>query len=237
MTAGLEVTQTPEVALALRCLRSFEPDCVDTAGGDDFFWDAEGVEAVAGHCAGIVLPKAGETRAARLLAAGAATLLVGEAALRDSELISRLAADYPERVGIYAAVRRQRVTWTLDTESNADFRTLVPSIAAPGWEILLANGAESGVLLRWWLHAMRERGASHFLVQAEIRDDADLNLLAELVEEFGDRFWVAPLSANHLPYAEWVEYGRCRQLVLPPDDYQRQAEHFAAFLPANREES
>ncbi|WP_119334358.1 hypothetical protein [Hydrogenophilus thermoluteolus] len=216
--------------IALRRLVRFTVDSGETVGEEALLFDAPGIEEVASACAAIVLTREGEARAKTLLAAGARYLFLGEAALRDSECVARLAEAYPGRIGIFAPVRRQRVTWTLETESNADFRTLTPSIAAPTWEILLADGRESGVVLPWWLQAMRERGASQFLVQADLRDDSDLNILAELVEMVGERLWIAPLGPNHLPYVEWVKYGQCCQLALPDDDYRRKEELFAEFL-------
>lgn len=184
-------------------------------GEDDFVIDDAGVEAVASLCAGIILTSGGEQRAATLLAAGAPCVFVGEAALNDSTVIDRLAAAHGAgRIGIYAPLRRQSVSWSFETVSNADFKTVTPSHCEPAWEVLSADGTGTGTLAAWWLAAMREAGASNFLVRVDIADDTDLNLCAGLVDEFADTLWIGPLadSAPHL--ADWVAYGQCRQLVL-----------------------
>jgi hypothetical protein len=209
----------PDAApLLIRRLRPFasaiEPEVDDAV----FVHDAAGCEAVAARCAGIVLAKGDEARAAALLAAGAPAVFLGETALLDSAVVERLASSHPGRVGIYAPVARQSVSWSLETVSNADFKTLAPSICEPSWEVLRADGSPTGTLLLWWLKALAERGAAHFLVAADIADDTDLNILAGLVEEFGERLWLTPRSERPMrPLQEWVAYGHCRRLALPDD--------------------
>jgi len=203
-----------ESALAIRRWLAFEAGA--EIEPDDFVFDAPGIEAVAALCAGVILASGDEQRAATLLAAGADCVFVGEAALIDSTAINRLVARYGgESVGIYAPLRRQTVSWSLETVSNADFKTITPSRCEPAWEVVKADGSSTGALAPWWLAAMRELGASRFLVQVDIRDDTDLNLCAGLVEDLGDALWIGPLADPAPGLADWVEYGQCRQLALP----------------------
>lgn len=184
----------------------------------DIIEDAPGVEAVAALCAGVIVNSAEMGRISTLFAAGAEMVFIGEAALLDSSIIDRLVSDYGgERVGIYAPLRRQTVTWSFETVSNADFKTVTPSFCEPAWEVLRADGAGTGTLASWWLKAMREIGASCFLVRADIQDDTDLNLCASLVEDLGEALWIGPLTDISPPIAEWIEHGHARQLALPEE--------------------
>lgn len=199
--------------------------CLDEAiepTENDLIFDAPGVEAVASFCAGVVLESGDEARVGTLLAAGAPVVFVGEAALHDSTVVDRLVAAHGgEQIGIYAPARRQAVSWSFETVSNADFKTVTPSICEPAWEVLTAGGSETGTLLRWWLAALRDLGATQFLVRADIADDTDLNICAGLVEEFGERLWIAPLTDPAPRLDEWVAYGQCRRLALPPELFAR----------------
>jgi hypothetical protein len=202
-------------AVAIRHLRSFAPDDAASVGPDDFVFDAPGVEAIADACAGIVLADGDEQRAATLLNIGAPRVFLGEAALRDSSIIQRLVASFgSERVGVYAPAQRQSVSWSFETVSNADFRTVTPSHCEPAWEVLLADGTPTGTLVAWWLGALRDLGASRFLVSVAVNDDTDLNLCADLVERFGDALWLTPEANSEVPLADWVQYGQARQLAL-----------------------
>lgn len=225
----MESAAVEKSALALRRLLSFDPECASEACPDDFIVDAPGVESVVSECAGIILGRgeAAEARATALLVTGASLVLLGEAALSDSGVVERLASAHPGKVGIYAPVSRQTVSWSFETVSNADFKTVTPSYCEPAWEILKADGAPTGTLAGWWLDAMRALGASHFLVAADVRDDTDLNILAGLVEDFGDALWIAPRTTEHLPLIDWVNYGQSLQLALPAADYGHRAELFA----------
>lgn len=208
-------------APAVRRLLRFEPAMTHGIGSDDWVFDAPGVEPVAAECAGIVLERGDAARAETLLAAGASCVLLGEAALIDSEAVGRLARAHPGCIGIYAPVRRQAIEWSFETVSNADFKTVAPSCCEPAWEVLKADGTPTGTLAAWWLAALRELGATQFLVQADVRDDADLNILAGLVETQGESLWIAPRSEACLPLADCVNYGQCRQLALSADEYER----------------
>src|SRR5574337_8821 len=76
----------------------------------------------------------------------------------------------------------------------------------------------------WWLGEMMKRGASAALVRVDLRDDADLNLCAGLVEEWGERLWLGPLEDTEPALADWLTYGRLARIVLPPALYARRAE-------------
>ena len=133
-------------------------------------------------------------------------------------MVDRLVARHgAERIGIYAPLRRQAVSWSFDTVSNADFRVVTPSFCEPSWEVLRADGSGTGTLAAWWLKAMRELGAGSLLVRADITDDTDLNLCATLVEEFGAALWLGPLQGKIPSLADWVRYGQLRQLALRPE--------------------
>ncbi len=199
-------------------------DCTDP-GADDFVCDGPGVEAVAALCAGVILAGGDEQRAATLLAAGTDCVFIGEAALLDSTVVDRLVATHgAERIGIYAPLGRQTVSWSFETVSNADFKTVTPSHCEPAWEVLRADGSGTGTLAGWWLKAMRELGASRFLVRVDIRDDTDLNLCAGLVEDLGDALWIGPLQDPAPVLADWIDYGQCRQLALPAATYAQCAD-------------
>lgn len=166
--------------------------------------------------AGVVLPARGEDRAAALLAAGARRVLLGEAALVDNTVVSRLAGRFgTDRIGVYVPARRIEVSWSFDTISNADFRVLTPSVGAPAWEVLRADGARTGTQALWWAREMFKLGASELLLRVDILDDADLNLCAECVDTFGDRAWIGPLADAADALDHWVHHGRARQLALP----------------------
>ncbi|MBI5901705.1 MAG: hypothetical protein HZB40_21110 [Rhodocyclales bacterium] len=225
--AAAEAPAGQKSAPAVRRCVAYEEGC--TVDADDLLFDAPGVEAVAALCAGIVVDAGDEQRVATLLAAGADCVFVGAAAVEDSAVVDRLAkAHGAERIGVYARLGRQSVSWSFETVSNADFKTVTPSHCEPAWEVLRADGSGSGALASWWLKAMRELGATRFLVQVDICDDTDLNLCAGLVDELGDALWIGPLVQPAPRLAEWVGYGQCRQLVLPPTVYARRADLLAA---------
>lgn len=207
--------QPQESALVIRHLYRLTE--VDEPTENDLVFDAPGAEDIASRCAGIVLESGDEMRATTLLAAGVPVVYLGETVLHDSTVIDRLVAAHGgSRIGIYAPTRRMEVTWSLDTVSNADFRTMTPSICEPSWEVLQANGSATGTIAQWWLKALSSRGVENFLVAAEVADDTDLNIMAGLVEEFGDKLWMAPRGNLPLrPLSEWVTYGHCLHLALP----------------------
>lgn len=211
----MTVEQPRESALAIRHL--YRQEEVEEPTENDLIFDAPGAEDIASRCAGIVLENGDEMRATTLLRAGVPVVYLGEAVLRDATLVDRLVAAYgSSRIGIYAPTKRMEVSWHLDTVSNADFMTLTPSICEPAWEVLKADGSPTGTMAHWWLKALAGRGVEHLLVAAEVTEDADLNIMAGLVEEFGDNLWVAPLGDGQMrPLLEWVTYGHCLRLALP----------------------
>ncbi|GAB4443167.1 MAG: hypothetical protein OHK0026_09760 [Rhodocyclaceae bacterium] len=164
----------------------------------------------------VLLPSEGEERARELLGQGHAAVLLGDAALRDAELVARLAAEFgSERTGVLVPVKRMQVSWVMDAVSNADFRFMHPSICEPCWEILTSGGQRTGTLASWWMARMFERGAGLALLRADIGDDIDLNLCASLVEEFGDRLWLSPLTEAEPALEDWVRWGHAPRLALP----------------------
>mgnify|MGYP005844902551 CR=1 FL=1 len=173
----------------------------------------------------VVLPVEDEARAVALLEAGAARVFVGDAALADAGVVARLAGRFGEaRVGVYVPARRMEVSWSFETVSNADFKVVTPSVCEPCWEILRADGSASGTRVHWWLGEMIKRGASAALLRVDLRDDADLNLCAGLVEELGERLWLGPLAHSEPALGDWVAYGKLARIVLPPALFARRDE-------------
>lgn len=164
----------------------------------------------------VVLPNEPESEACALLHAGAKKVFLGDVALYDSTVVSRLMQTFgSERIGLHVPVRRQAVNWSFETESNADFSVVTPSLCEPVWEVLKANGESSGVRAANWMDAMLRHGVGTVLLRADMADDADLNLCAGLVETMGDKLWVAPLSDAAPALADWIDFGQVRQLALP----------------------
>ncbi len=214
----MDADPSEKPALAMRRIVSCDSPLAASIGPEDFVLDASGVDAVFADCAGIILVDGDESRADSLLAAGARRVFLGQAALLDSTVVDRLVARYGgERIGIYAPVRRQAVSWAFETVSNADFKVVSPSFCEPGWEVLKADGTPTGTLAGWWLGALRDQGVRHFLVAVDICDDTDLNICAGMVEDFGECLWLAPLHDPAPPWADWVAFGRCRQLAFPAE--------------------
>jgi hypothetical protein len=218
--------------------------CLAPAGGtpdharDTYLFDSPALDAGAlAAAAGIVLTREGPARATELLAAGARRVLLGEAALLDSSIVAALATAFGgERVGVYVPARRLEVNWSFDTISNADFKVLTPSVGAPAWEALRADGTCTGTQALWWIGEMLKLGASEALLCVDIRDDADLNLCADCVERFGDRVLIGPLADAAPALDEWVRYGHARRLALPPALYAH-AIAIDAQMPATADAS
>ena len=170
----------------------------------------------------VLLAGESELVATALLNAGARKVFLGEIALFDSTVVTRLVHQFgTERIGLQVPVQRQSVSWSFETESNEDFNVVTPSLCDPVWEVLKANGETSGVRAAGWIDAMLHHGVSTVLLRADISDDADLNLCAGLVESLANRLWVAPLNDLHPPIADWVAFGQVRQLALPAALYHR----------------
>lgn len=173
----------------------------------------------------VVLGAESESTVDALLNAGAHRVFVGEAALLDAELVPRLLQRFgAARIGLHVAVRRQSVSWSFETESNADFRVITPSLCEPAWEVLKVDGEGSGVRAKAWLGAMVQGGVQSVLLRADLVDDADLNLCADMVETLGDKLWLAPLHDAAPAIADWVRYGQATQIGLPSALYHRRHE-------------
>jgi hypothetical protein len=164
----------------------------------------------------VVVPEAGAARARHLLAAGAHKVLLGEAALLDSSTVKQLADEFgSERVGVWLPAKRMEVSWSLDLDSNADFRCLTPSVGTPSWEVLRGDGSRTGTEIAWWAEQMLGLGASLALVGVfDFEHDQDLNICAGLVERFGNRLWLTPLGNMEADLVPLVRFGRARQLAL-----------------------
>lgn len=164
----------------------------------------------------VVLRGGGLERARELLARGAECVLAGQAALLDSNLVEVMSREFgAESVGVWVPAKLMEVSWALDIHSNADFRCITPSYAKPAWEVLKSDGSRSGTDAGWWLGQMLERGASLALLGADIADDTELNLCAELVEQFGSRLWLTPLANPEADLLPWIQFGQVRNLVVP----------------------
>ena len=174
--------------------------------------------------ASVVLADVGLERARELAARGADRVLLGAAALRDGGLVASLCRELGAgRTGVWVPVRPMTVGWTLDFESNADFRCLAPSRVQPAWEVLTSDGRGAGVDAGWWIGKMLERGASMALAAVDVCDDASLNICAELMEQFGPRLWLTPLTHGATDLGPWVRYGHARNLVLPGIEHYDEA--------------
>lgn len=178
----------------------------------------------------VVLGAESEATATSLLDGGAQRVFIGEAALRDSGVVERLLQRYgASRIGLHVPVQRQSVSWSFETESNADFSVVTPSLCEPTWEVLHANGESSGVRAAAWMEAMRQLGVQTLLMRADICDDTDLNLCAGMVETLGNTLWVAPLHDAAPPIADWIRFGQATQIALPVGLYHQRH----ALLPRN----
>lgn len=178
----------------------------------------------------VVLGAESEVTAAALLDGGAHRVFIGEAALRDGDVVGRLLKRFgPARIGLHVPVRRQSVSWSFETESNADFSVVTPSLCEPTWEVLHANGESSGVRAAAWMEAMQQLGVQTILMRADICDDTDLNLCAGAVETLGDKLWISPLHDAAPPIADWIRFGQATQIALPIGLYHQRH----ALLPRN----
>ncbi len=200
-----------------------------------FALDGEALPASLQHC-NVVLENGTEARAEELLARGAARVLLADAAMLDSTIVSRLIQRYgPERIGVALVARKRHVSWSLDMVSNADFRCLTPSVGKPGWEIVMSDGTATGTDAEWWLGEMLALGASLALIRADIQDD-DLNLCAGLVEAHGDKLWFSPWQHPDADLEPWVRYGQIRQLLLPTPNTRDENEMARILAAAQPEE-
>lgn len=205
-------------------LASFSPEtrCWRAAGppplaGPAFLWDRDDLPADLSQA--VILPSGGEARARALAARGAQQILLADAALADSDVVSRLAlALGNRRLGVWLPLKPMEVSWSLDLTSNADFRCVTPSLGEPGWEVLKSDGSRTGTDARWWLEQMFRLGASCALLSVDYADPADHNVCRGLMDDFGDRLWLSPLSqrGNEWGAEGWRRFGGASRFVLPP---------------------
>lgn len=175
--------------------------------------------------AGVVLGAESEATATALLNAGISKVFVGEAAVLDVGVMKRLLQRFGgARLGLHVPLQRQAVSWSFDRDSNADFSVVTPSLCAPAWEVLRANGEPAGLLAAGWIDQMVRHGVQSVLLRVDIRDDTDLNLCAGMVELLGDKLWLAPLVDRDPAITDWIRYGQARQLALPAALYDRRHE-------------
>lgn len=184
----------------------------------------------------MVLEGGSEMRARELLERGAARVLLADAALLDSAVVTRLSQEYgAQRVGVSILAAKRHISWSLDTVSNADFRCLTPSVGKAGWEIVMSDGTATGTDAEWWLGEMLALGASMALIHADIEDD-DLNLCAGLVENHGNKLWFSPWQYPDADLEPWVRYGQIRQLLLPTPNSRDEAEMARIRAAAGQEQ-
>lgn len=185
--------------------------------------DAPACFACAGQPADTLLVSACEADLRQHLASQPGRVFIGDAALDDSTLIERLVAEFgDQRIGVWLDTAPMSVSWALETQSNADFRTVTPSMPEPCWEILASHGERTGTRADWWIGEMLARGACAALVRADLdrqgaQRDRDLNICAGLAERYGERFWLTPANASACDLADWVCYGHASRFVLPAD--------------------
>jgi hypothetical protein len=227
--AEVQVPQERTVSLHLHCLAS---DATAAAGVDTplLLFDSPALPEPLTALAGVVAADSDEARIATLLERGAARVFVGDAALADPAVIERLQRFGAGRLGVYARARRMANQWSFDTTSNADFRIVAPSVCEPAWELLRQDGSVAVTHAHQWIERLVRRGARMVLVQADVCDDADLNLCAGLVERYADAVCFAPADDDSPRLDEWVRYGRVQRIALPPALYRRRE---ALLCPAD----
>lgn len=165
---------------------------------------------------GVVLPDGDVAQARLRLAAGARQVLLADAALSDAAVIRAAVAEFgPARVGAWLPVERAAVSWALDTQSNGDFRCMVPSNPQARWEVLGSDLRHTGIEATRCIEQLARQGVATVLVSVDMGDERDLDLCAGWVERFGALLWFSPLGASASgDLADWVEFGQVRQLVL-----------------------
>lgn len=217
------------MTIECRCIS----DSLAEMPSEQFLFDSPTVDGHENGIHSVVLTEGNEQRAESLLAAGVGCVLLGECALRDSQVVERLVAKHGgERIGLYVPVRKLAVDWSFETVSNADFKVVTPSICEPTWEILRADGSGTGTHAEWWLGEMLEHGVQTILLRADIRDDTDLNLCAGMVERFAFQLWLAPLHDTDPPLADWLTFGQVRRLALPLALFNRRDKWITPEEPA-----
>jgi hypothetical protein len=166
----------------------------------------------------VVLERGGVARAGACVTAGAHRVLLTDAVLRDASVMRSALAEFGgARIGAWLPVRRMAVSWALDSQSNGDFKCMVPCNPQARWEVLGSDRQPTGTPAERWIEQLVQMGVAMLLVSVDMHDERDLDLCAGLIERFGDRLWFSPLDATDADVASWVEFGQVRQLVLPDD--------------------
>ena len=165
----------------------------------------------------VVAPKANRARIETLIEAGASQVLIGETALQDSNIVKELISEYGKRIGIWLPVRRASTNWSLDSESNADFRFVSFSRPQPRWLVLRADGSFTDVDALWWAEEMLKAGCSSVMVSVKEPEDDDLLACAEMSEIAAEHFWLDTGSIDIEELRFWVKYGHAHQLVVPAE--------------------
>lgn len=171
---------------------------------------------------GVVLQSGGLAQARARLAAGARQVLLADAALRDISVIRGAVAEFgAERVGAWLPAKRMEVCWSLDSQSNGDFKCMVPTNPQARWEALHRDGGRTGSEIGTCIEELATVGVTTILISVDMHDERDLDLCAGLMERFAPRLWFSPLSPFSTlgaDLAAWVEFGQVRQLVLPDSE-------------------
>jgi len=199
---------TDELSAAEGCFIEDTPDLPDTLGQ-----------------VSVATGSGDEARVGELLARGAARVLVGDLALRDSAAVERLAGLHgADRIGIWVRAVRGEISWTLAEKApNAGFKCMQPSIGQPGWDVLMTDGSATGTDAEWWIGQMLGKGISMALISVDLQDE-DMNICATLLLEHGAALWFSPLHEPDADLEPWVHWGQVRQLVLPLRDTRDEAE-------------
>lgn len=188
---------------------------VSNAAGPQFMFDRG---TVPNRLAGVsvVLETGGLARARMRLEAGASQVLLGDTALHQLALVRAAVEEFGRaRTGVWVPARRAPVSWSLDSDSNCDFKCMVPSNPQARWDVLRADRLQAGLDVRRWVEKLLAQGVGTVLLAVDMQDDRDLDVCAGLVEEFGPALWFSPLDQPAGDFASWVEYGQVRRLVLP----------------------
>ncbi len=166
----------------------------------------------------VVTPMGGRERIDELLAAGACKVLIGEAALLDSELVKEMVEKHrAERIGIWLPVRRTSANWSLDSESNADFTFVAITTPLPRWMVRRADGSLTDVDALWWAGEMMKLGSLSVVVSVSEPHDDDLLSCAEMSEIAADNFWLDTATTDIEELRFWVKYGHAQWLVMPAE--------------------
>jgi len=164
----------------------------------------------------MVLQTGGLAHARNALAAGALQVLLADSALTDISLVRSAVAEFgAARVGAWLPVKRMEVDWSLDTQSNGDFKCMVPSNPQARWEVLRSDMQRTGTEAGAWIEKLARLDVTAVLVSVDMQDDRDLDLCAGLIERFGSLLWFSPLGVANADLAAWVEFGQVSRLVLP----------------------